>query len=127
MTHLSPSPTGGHAVTPCLLSPAGVPSLTVSPTRLRDALAAKRAAIASLETRWVAASEAYASRGRTRMDDRSSWDKATWSRYLAAAVAHEPEFKPRIMQLLREIHGIETLLAIPGPRQPRPMSGSRQL
>lgn len=46
------------------------------------------------------------------MDDRSTWDKATWSRYLAAA-AHEPDFKPQIMRFLRKINSIETLLAMP--------------
>lgn len=116
MTHLSPAATGRRAVTPRLLSPDASPPLIGNRTRLRDALAQKRAAVAALEARWVTASERDAAREtnrHVRMDNRSTWDKATWSRYLAAAAAHEPDFMPQIARLLREIDSIETLLAMP--------------
>jgi hypothetical protein len=85
--------------------------------RLQDAVAALRAQITILETSWVAVSEAEAARGRSRdvrMDDRGTWDRATWARYLAAAAAHEPAFMPQIKQLLCEIDGLERALAPAG-------------
>jgi hypothetical protein len=94
MLHLSPSQTARRAV------------LSVLP------LAAKRTAIAGLESAWVAATETDAAR-HARMDDRATWDKSTWVRYLAATAVHEPRFKPRIMRLLREISSIETGLTMP--------------
>ena len=66
---------------------------------------------------WVTAAEADAVRNTirdVRIDDRGTWDKATWSRYLAAASVHELDFKPRIRRLLREIDSLEKLLAMPG-------------
>ena len=83
---------------------------------LRGALATKRAALAALEAAWVTAAEADAVRNSSRdvrMDDRGTWDKATWSRYLAAASAHEPDFKPRIGRQLREIDSLEKLRVVP--------------
>ena len=88
-------------------------------TSLTASLAAKRAAVASLEAAWVAAAEADAARTNTRnvrMDDRSTWDRATWDRYLTAASNHEPDYKPRIKRLLREIDNLEALLAMPEAR-----------
>jgi hypothetical protein len=90
--------------------------LTGNREPLRRALAEKRAALAGLEVDWVAAAEAEAAGGagrQVRIDDRSTWDKATWTRYLAAAATHEPVFKPRIMRLLSEIDSLEALLARP--------------
>ena len=103
-------------------SPTATPPLLGNRQRLRDTLAAKRAAVAALEAAWVAAAEADAARGISRgvrVDDRSTWDKTTWSRYLAAASAHEPDFKPRIMRLLREIENLEKLLGMPAAQAPK--------
>jgi hypothetical protein len=64
----------------------------------------------------VAACEADAAHGRAhgvRMDDRETWDRATWTRYLAAAARREAEFGPRMRQLLREIDQFERLMARP--------------
>jgi len=117
MTHL---PRGGGqtlAPPPVNRAPTPTPPLLGNRQRLRDALAAKRAGVTALEAAWVAAAEADAARATSRdvrIDDRGTWDKATWARYLAAAAAHEPDFKPRIMRLLREIDSLEKLLAMPG-------------
>ena len=53
------------------------------------------------------------------MDDRATWDTATWNRYLAAAETCEPVFKPRIRRLLVEIENLEKLLVMPEGRTPR--------
>jgi len=94
-----------------------MPPLLGDRLRLREALVTKRAAIAALEAAWVTAAEADALRNTSRdvrIDDRGTLDKATWSRHLAAASVHEPDFKPRIRRLLREIDSVEKLLAMPG-------------
>jgi hypothetical protein len=96
---------------PSALTPIGHQS------RIQDALAALRAQISLLETAWVAASEVEAARGRSRdvrIDDRGTWDRATWARYLAAAAAHEPAFMPKIKRLLCEIDRLERVLALSG-------------
>lgn len=117
MTHLSPHATRRPPPSRALTS-LPMSALAGNRSRLRDALAAKRAAVGRLEAAWVAASETDAARGRSqgvRIDDRATWDRATWQRYLAAAAAHEPEFLPCIMRLLREIDSLEALLATPEP------------
>ena len=115
MTHLSPTAVR-RASRPASLTARSLPALLGDRSRLREALATKRAQVVSLEAAWVAASEADAARAgnrNVRMDDRSTWDKATWDRYLlTAAATHEPDFKPRIMRLLREIDSLEALLAM---------------
>ena len=126
MTHLSPTAVR-RAPSPASLTARPLPALLGDRSRLREALAAKRAQVVSLEAAWVAASEADAARAgnrNVRMDDRSTWDKATWDRNLTAAATHEPDFKPRIMRLLREIDSLEALLAMASehvvPDQARP-------
>jgi hypothetical protein len=117
MTHLSPSPAARRTAPSVLPSSQPYPLLSGYRAQLDDALTAKRAAIAGLEAAWVAAAETDAARHaarHVRIDDRATWDKSTWVRYLAAAAVHEPRFKPHIMRLLREISSIETGLAMPG-------------
>ncbi len=92
------------------------PALLGNRSGLRGAVSANRAEIAMLEADWVAAAEADAAPDQdkgVRRDDRSTWNKAVWDRYLAAAEAMEPSFKPRIKRLLREIDHLERLLAMP--------------
>ena len=117
MTHLPAG--GGQTLVPPLASRTSMamPPLLGDRLRLREALVTKRAAIAALEAAWVTAAEADANRNTirdVRIDDRGTWDQATWSRYLAAASAHEFDFKPRIRRLLREIDSLEKRLAMPG-------------
>ena len=90
-------------------------------SRLTAALAARRASVAELEAAWVAAAETDIVRhlgGGVRIDDRSTWDNATWMRYLTAAEQQEPAFKPRINRLLTEISNLEKLLAMPPQQTP---------
>jgi hypothetical protein len=91
MTHLSPSPTARRPELSVLPSSQPDPPPVRNHSEFPDALAAKRAAIAILELAWVAVAEADAARGagrHIRMDDRATWDKPTWARYLAAAAAY---------------------------------------
>ena len=122
MTHLSPGGGQKLASRPTSRMRAPLPPLLGDRRRLQDALAARCAAMLRLEADWVAASEADAARGcgsHVRMDNRSTWDTATWNRYLAAAERHEPTFKPRIRQLLIEIENLEKLLAMPAAPTPK--------
>jgi hypothetical protein len=116
MTHLSPTATMRRALPPASAASLSFTALLGDRSHLRSALLDKRAAIARLETAWVAAAEADAAIGRTRavrMDDRETWDHVTWDRYLAAASKHEPDYMPRIKRLLGEITNIEKQLALP--------------
>jgi hypothetical protein len=122
MTHLSPTATMRRALPPASTASPSFTALLGDRNHLRSALLVKRATIARLETAWVAAAEADAAVGRTRavrMDDRETWDRATWDRYLAAASEHEPDYMPRIKQLLSEITNIDKLLALPSGTAPR--------
>lgn len=121
MTDLSPAATTRQA--PPAASPAVPPftALLGDRNRLRAVLQEKRTTVTRLEILWVATAEADAAPGRdqsVRMDDRGTWDRATWNRYLVAASRHEPDYMPRIRRLLREIDAIERLLALPsGPSE----------
>jgi hypothetical protein len=116
VTHMTPG--GESRPAPPLLSPTSPPdmadTLGIDRTRLRDALAVRRARAAVIETEWVALCERDAARGTPRgirVDDRATWDKAMWNRYLAAAAASEPRFLPRLRRLHDEIARLEALLA----------------
>ena len=116
MTHLSPAATMQRASPPASIASSSFTALLGDRSHLRSALLDRRAAIARLETAWVAAAEADAAAGRNRavrMDDRATWDRATWDRYLTAASKYEPYYMPRIKRLLGGIDSIETLLALP--------------
>jgi len=64
----------------------------------------------------VAACEKEAARGRSsaiRVDDRETWDRPMWTRYLAAAARLEPGYGPEMRQLLREIDQLTRLIELP--------------
>jgi hypothetical protein len=115
MTHLTP---GGetrraapllHAAHPALLD-----SLGIDLGRLCDAIARRRAEIALIETEWVAACETRAARNAARtvrVEDRETWDRAMWARYLAAAAANQANYLPRLRRLYAEIARLEHLQA----------------
>jgi len=76
----------------------------------------RRERLASLEAALVTACEAAAARGGARtmqIDDRETWDRATWQRYLKAAAQLEPDYGPRMRRLLLEIGHLERLLRLP--------------
>jgi hypothetical protein len=122
MTHMSPAATMRRSLPPVSLTAPAFTALLGDRSRLRAAQLDKRTAIARLETAWVAAAEADAATGRggsVRMDNRETWDRGTWDRYLAAASRHEPDFMPRIKRLLGEIDNIDKLLALPTGQEAR--------
>jgi hypothetical protein len=64
----------------------------------------------------VAACERAAARGRAGgvcIDDRATWDRATWRRYLDAATRLEPAYGPPMRRLLQEIDQLKRLMALP--------------
>lgn len=116
MTHVSQTAGVRRVPTHGSIAARPQPSLLGNRASLRAAVAAKRAQISALETDWVTAAEADAGRQASkgvRMDDRATWDGVIWARYLAAAEAFEPAYKPKIKQLLREIDSLERLLDMP--------------
>jgi hypothetical protein len=59
---------------------------------------------------------ASSSRARA-IDDRATWDRAAWNRYITAATQLEPDFMPEMLGLIREIERLERLVAIPAAPQ----------
>ncbi len=91
--------------------------------RIRDAITARRALIARIESAWVSTCEREASRNLAPgvlLDDRETWDKATWNRYLAAAAKSETRFLPRMRRLYDEIARLEAMLALPTTTEAAP-------
>ena len=117
MTHLSP---GGAATTapPTMISHPHRPSTGhhLDRNRLRQGISRRRQRLFDLEAALVAACEEEAARGRAntvRMDDRETWDRPMWARYLAAAARLEPGYGPEMRQLLREIDQLTRLTELP--------------
>lgn len=69
----------------------------------------RRARLADLEARMIAACEAAALGGRGTVRDREGWDRATWRRYLAAAMRLEATYGPPMRRLRRDIVRLERL------------------
>ena len=83
---------------------------------LRDSIASRRQRLLDVEAALVAACEREAARGHgsaVRMDDRETWDRPTWNRYLAAAANLDPEYGPEMRRLLREIDQLTRLTDLP--------------
>jgi len=117
MPHIHPS--GDIRVAP--IEHADIPP-TIRPTsgfdhlHLRQAIRDRRARLAAMETSMVAACEHEAAHGLAhdvRIDDRETWDKPTWDRYLAAAIRCEPEYMPAMLRILIEIEQLERLMQLP--------------
>ena len=88
----------------------------VSHARLRDAIGDRRDRLLQLELAMVAVCEdkaAHRAAPTVRITDRETWDRPTWTRYLAAAASVEDEFGPPMRQLLREIDQLERVMALP--------------
>ena len=122
MTHLSPG--GGGTLAPPIRNSTGQPCLhALHPAQrqldrngLRAGIVRRRLALAGLEAGLVAACEKAALRGASRavrIDDRETWDHATWHRYLDAATRLEPDYGPRMRRLLGEIDRLARLLDLP--------------
>jgi hypothetical protein len=104
MTHLSP---GGGALSP--------PPIILSRRALNGQIARRRARLADLEAEMIAACEAaLVTHSRTSEAlDREHWNRATWHRYLAAAMRLEAAYGPRMRRLHQEIGQLERLLSLP--------------
>jgi hypothetical protein len=48
-----------------------------------------------------------------RVDDRGTWDRAAWNRYVGTATQLEPAFMPEMLGLIRDIERLERLAAVP--------------
>lgn len=85
--------------------------------RMLDArIGRRRAALAALAAEMTAACEAEAIGTRSRTDapaDPAGWDRATWHRYLAAAMRLEARYGPRMRRLRQEIGQLERLMSLP--------------
>ena len=76
----------------------------------------RRARLAELEAEMIAACEAAAGGTCQKTSagfERVHWDRATWHRYLAAAMRLEAEFGPRMRRLRQEIGQLERLKTLP--------------
>ena len=122
MTHLNPS--GAAHVRPATIStqlttarPAGAATpLRLDRDRLTGGVLARRRRLAAVEADMVAACERAAVHGATRevlIDDRETWDHATWNRYLAAAARLEPDYGPHLRRLYHEIDQLSRLIELP--------------
>jgi hypothetical protein len=114
-------------VTPGGATPGAPPALAATRlqllldrSRLRDAVAVRRQRLAEREADLVAACEKAAAHGagrHIRIDDRATWDRAAWNRYITAATQLEPDFMPEMLRLIREIERLERLAALPASPQ----------
>jgi hypothetical protein len=119
MTHVTPS--GARRASPSAFAshpPLDLRPLAprLDPEQIRCRIAQHRARLAELEASLVAACEAAAARHRAsavRVEDRATWDRPMWQRYLDAATVLESEYGPGMRDLLRDIDRLERLLALP--------------
>jgi hypothetical protein len=75
----------------------------------------RRAALAVLEAEMIAACETAALGTRSVTDgplDFERWDRATWHRYLAAAMRLETVYGPHMRRLRQEIGHLERLMTL---------------
>jgi hypothetical protein len=120
MTHMSSAGTSGSAPPPP--ARASLPSrpsqiaARLDRTALIAGIAQRRMQLAELEAALAAACEAEAARHRSpgvRVENRATWDRPMWNRYLAAAAGLEPEYGPRMRRLCAEIERLQRLSDLP--------------
>ena len=88
--------------------------------RLHEAIAIRRQRLAEREADLVAACERAVARGagqHIRLDDRATWDRAAWNRYVKTATQLEPSFMPEMLRLIRDIERLERLATLPAAPQ----------
>lgn len=123
MTHIRPG-LGDREDVPPLSSRVSLRSAPIGldPGHIRIVILRKRAEIIDLEADWAAASERAAARclgGVGRLGDRETWDRTTWSRYLAAATQSQDIYLPRLRRLYADVARLERL------QDPLPASSRR--
>ena len=113
MTYVTPG--GGPAGAPPAFDATRF-QLLLDRSRLREAIAVRRQRLAEREADLVAACERAVAHGagrHIRVDDRATWDRAAWNRYVGTATRLEPDFMPEMLRLIREIERLERLAALP--------------
>jgi len=88
--------------------------------RLREAIAVRRQRLADREADLVAACEkavAHCAGRHIRLDDRTTWDRVAWDRYVRTAMQLVPEFMPEMLRLIRDIERLERLATLPAASQ----------
>ena len=116
MTQLSPDG-GATSPPPVLLSrPSSARPVLPHPFSgqmlLTLQIASRRARLAACEAEMIAACETAARSRRSRTNvlvERERWNRATWHRYLAAAMRLEATYGPRLRRLRQEIGQLERL------------------
>ena len=122
MTTLTPTGAGtaapaalpGHRTHLTPRQPASAPHLDRN--HLVSGIVSRRRRLADLEAAMAASCEAAAARVAPRgirVDDRATWDRAMWQRYLDAAARLEPDYGPLMRRLLQEIDRLQRLLDLP--------------
>jgi len=92
------------------------PTARLSRQALDIQIARRRARLAELETEMIAACEVAAHGMRVPPPagfEPEHRDRATWRRYLAAAMRFEATYGPRMRRLSREIGQLERLMTLP--------------
>ena len=118
------TPTRAGTAAPAALPCHGKPLTTGQPASARhldrnhlvSGIVSRRGRLADLEAAMAASCEAAAIRGAPRairVDDRGTWDRAMWQRYLDAAARLEPDYGPLMRRLLQEIDRLQRLLDLP--------------
>ena len=114
MTHV-PLDAQDAVRTPRAVPPSPVACHRLSGHVLEWQIALRRSRLAELEAAMIAACEAAAVGAAVPCDaraDRDGWDRATWHRYLAAAMRLESHYGPRMRRLRRDIAQLERLAVL---------------
>ncbi len=88
--------------------------------RLREAIAVRRQRLVEREADLVAACEkavAHRAGRQIRVDDRTTWDRAAWNRYIETATQLVPALMPEMLRLIRDIERLEQLATLPAASQ----------
>jgi hypothetical protein len=104
----------GHHKPLTVGQPTSTPHLDRS--HLATGIASRGRHLADLEAALAVSCEAAAARGAPRgiqVDDRATWDRAMWQRYLDAAARLEPDYGPLMRRRLQEIDRRQRLLDLP--------------
>ena len=128
MSHIEPSGETRLAapfVTRTTAAPAARqnrPSLGIDRHHLGAVIATRRAALSAIEMEMAAKCEEVAARAASRHvrpDDRSTWDRGMWDRYLSAATTLEPDYMPQMLRLHAEIERLERISLLPAAPEAR--------
>ena len=119
MSHLPPARLQAKALSPTVLSVADVrhtPRHRLDRASLLAGVNSHKRAILDLEIEMVAACEHAALQGAGRdvtIEDRDTWDRAMWHRYLAEATRLEPVYGPRMKHHYQSVDRLNHLMTMP--------------